>query len=309
MRTGLLPLAALCFAPACQSPVTKTSDAHGWITRLVVYQGVTYGCSQAGVFVRELDGLRWLYRTDERIHDIALTNRHAHVVIVACGGVPARHGRIVVIDTGGSVVAQRTVGRDLIYAVATSPTRSQAAVACADGRVLVIDLETLEARTVHAHTSAARCVAFAPDGASLVSGGLDGLLRISSLSTTGGERVLDDHTAPVECLAYSQDGRYLASGARDGKIRVHDSGGRLLFNWYGPDQEVRDLVFDAPRIVAAFADGRLAEIDTRDRTGHVLDERGPNPLFAICCVDPTELLAAGSTIAALSTEDRPKSRR
>jgi hypothetical protein len=68
-------------------------------------------------------------------------------------------------------------------------------------------------------------VAYAPDGATLASGG-DGGVRIWDTSTGQQQYPLTGHTGSVSSVAYAPDGATLASGGDDGSVRIWDTSTR-----------------------------------------------------------------------------------
>jgi WD40 repeat protein len=81
------------------------------------------------------------------------------------------------------------------------------------------DLASIETRDITSHAN--RLSSFALDGSGmiLVTGGLDGVVRVGPIS--GGEpHLLFGHTGPVMSVAVSPDGRWIASGSDDGTIRL-----------------------------------------------------------------------------------------
>jgi WD40 repeat protein len=88
-------------------------------------------------------------------------------------------------------------------------------------RVLLWDTAEREVRaTLAGHRGGTRCVAFAPDGRVLGSGGDDGLLRLWDVHT-GQERVaLEWHLDCVSSIAFAPDGLTLASGSFDGTVKL-----------------------------------------------------------------------------------------
>ena len=71
----------------------------------------------------------------------------------------------------------------------------------------------------------ARCtsVAYAPDGATLATGGDDGTVRIWDARTGQQQHQLTGHTGPVYAVAYAPDGATLATGGDDGTVRIWDA--------------------------------------------------------------------------------------
>jgi hypothetical protein len=219
--------AAALLAAACAG--AGTGRAHvGPVTGRARVAGRTFTCSQAGLFVDDGGGARFL--GDPGVRPFALAAGDAGLLVG--GGEPAQSGELALCDLDGRVRQRARVADDLVYAVAFAPRGAAAAAACADGRVLLVALPGLDgARTRWQHGGAAVAVAFAPDGAMLASGGHDGVLLLGAADGDAPPQRLVDHTAAVTCLAWSADGALLASGARDGKVRLHDRTGRLLHTW------------------------------------------------------------------------------
>ena len=73
------------------------------------------------------------------------------------------------------------------------------------------------------HTGPVRSVAYAPDGATLATGGDDGTVRIWDARTGDQQRQLAGHTGPVLSVAYAPDGATLATGGHEGIVRIWDA--------------------------------------------------------------------------------------
>ena len=242
---------------------TSTPRAHvGPVSGLCTLRGELFSCSQSGVFVGGPRNLRALKTLSFR--PCAIAAQSLERALLVAGGSPGASGEIALVRPG-NIVKRITVSRDLVYDVDVAPDGLTAALACADGRVLRVDLPMLNnARELHAHTAACRAVAFSPDGTSLASGGLDGNLFVRSPDGSGPSTANQDHTAGIECLAYSADGHQLASGARDAKVRLHDSSDRRLIRTYQRLGAPVTAVCYHPRCAAFFVglrDGRVLRLD------------------------------------------------
>ena len=67
------------------------------------------------------------------------------------------------------------------------------------------------------------CLAFAPDGATLVSGTLDGQIWVWAMPDRVLQKTWQAHPGAVSNLSFSNDGAYLASSSADTSIRVWDA--------------------------------------------------------------------------------------
>jgi WD40 repeat protein len=87
-----------------------------------------------------------------------------------------------------------------------------------------------EQRQLAGHATGVVCLAFAPDGRTLASGGTDG--KVIFWDPASGEKrgEVDAHKGVVRCVAFAPNGRYLASGGDDATISVRGPDGRpILF--------------------------------------------------------------------------------
>jgi WD40 repeat protein len=83
----------------------------------------------------------------------------------------------------------------------------------------VHDLETGSFRNITSHGNRLSVVALDPTGAIVVTGDLDGVVRVGPL--TGEEpHVLFGHQRQISSVAVSPDGKWIVSGSQDGTIRL-----------------------------------------------------------------------------------------
>jgi hypothetical protein len=111
-------------------------------------------------------------------------------------------------------------GRTLAVGV-EPPYRPEAEGPSPPREVLLWDVNLGRVRaTLPGHPGGTRCVAFAPDGRTLATGGDDHLVKLWDL-VTGDERVaLEWHLGHVTSVAFSPDGRTLATGSHDGTAKL-----------------------------------------------------------------------------------------
>lgn len=122
--------------------------------------------------------------------------------------------------------------RRAVILVAYGPSPGYLITGSSDRNMVVWNIETGEPAgnfVLDVHTQGIGSIAVAPDGATVISGGWDGSIRLWGSPWRGGLiRSLLGHRAPVIALAFSQDGRHLISGSKDGVVRVWDSSGPAL---------------------------------------------------------------------------------
>ncbi len=112
---------------------------------------------------------------------------------------------------------------DPVRSLAVSPDEGWAAAGGADGEITLWKLPSGRwVRTIEAHTEAVTQILFGPTGTSLISGSLDGSLRIWDRSK-GNLMGQAETSSPIHALALTGNGRQIASGSEDGVIRIWPS--------------------------------------------------------------------------------------
>jgi WD40 repeat protein len=141
--------------------------------------------------------------------------------------------------------------------LATVVTKNSTAKVQAQPAILVWDLTMGQVKLLKGHDNVVCTVAFAPDGQTLASGGVDRTIKLWDLAKGRERATLNGHTAPIFSLAYSSDGKMLASGALDGGLRVWDPDtGQLKVRLRGHMNPVGSLAFtpDSRTLVAGSVD-------------------------------------------------------
>jgi hypothetical protein len=230
--------------------------------------------------------------------------RAADGALYVVGGEPAVSGILARFDAEGALQEQLVLATDFIYDVDLDARGEQLALACADGRVLLLALEDGRCgaqRELHRHAAAARAVRFAPSGELLASAGLDAQVLVRELRSDAVPRAIGDHLAGVECLAFSPDGERLASGARDGRVRVHDREGRLLRICEPAGAPILALCWPSAAVfVAGTSRGGVLRARWSMPSWEALEAPNERPVRALLAVEPEGVLHVGALVAARS---------
>ncbi len=134
------------------------------------------------------------------------------------------------------------------------------------------------------HEKAVICVAFHPDGKRVVSGGVDGTVRVWDLTGRRAVHVFPGTGVVVHCVAVSPNGRWLAAGDAAGGLRLWELEKGQERALLGHEIGLRSVVFspDNIHLLSCDAGGLIVQWDVR--TGerefdlhHVHQEEGVAP--------------------------------
>lgn len=102
----------------------------------------------------------------------------------------------------------------------------------------------LPAKILAGHAGLVNRVAFASNGQTVISAGLDSTIRLWDVATGNPIRTLSGHTGFINALTVSDDGKLLASGGSDKEIKIWDMAtGQLLQTLKGHTQPINALLF------------------------------------------------------------------
>ncbi|HMA53291.1 MAG TPA: WD40 repeat domain-containing protein [Acidobacteriota bacterium] len=119
-------------------------------------------------------------------------------------------------------------------------------------------------RTLEGHRGEVRAIAVSPDGRRIVTGGLDGLIKIWDAESSKERGSLEAHRGPVRTLAVTPDNLRVISGSDDTTLKIWDlKVEKLLDTLRGHTGPVHS--------VAVSADGRRIVSGSADRSVRIWD--------------------------------------
>jgi WD40 repeat protein len=101
---------------------------------------------------------------------------------------------------------------------------------------------------------------FSPDGRYIISGDLQGIIKLWDVESGKEIRSFEGHTDRVNSVCFSPDGRFLISGSSDKTIRLWDAfSGEQIRTFNGHDQEVESVRFapDGTIILSTSSDNTI----------------------------------------------------
>jgi WD40 repeat protein len=234
------------------------------------------------------------------------TSRLRHVKVIS-GLAFAPGGKTVVTGSFEGTIRYWDVatGREtrLLQGVggrfALSPNGEMLATTAAGGRIVLRDPATgAETASLGGHTAEVTCLAFSPDGKSLVSGSNDRTVRLWEVSTAQ-QRWVGKAGGEVRWVAFSHDGKRVASGGMDNLVSVWDAaGGRKERSLAGHTSRVTSVAFTP--------DGKSVVSTSWDRSARVWDLAGGKQARAFLHQAGPEAVAVspdGKSLAVLGGGD------
>jgi WD40 repeat protein/uncharacterized caspase-like protein len=120
----------------------------------------------------------------------------------------------------GSLVKTLATLPSHVNAISFSPDGKTLAIAAADGKLTLLNLESNKTQSLSATAGEILSVAFSPDGRWLASGSMDQAVRLWDVVAGADPRSLPGAAGEVNTVAFSSDSRWLVSGNGAGNMTV-----------------------------------------------------------------------------------------
>ncbi|HEX7312951.1 MAG TPA: caspase family protein [Pyrinomonadaceae bacterium] len=173
-----------------------------------------------------------------------------------------------------------TAHQGAVLALAYSPDGKLLATGALDGRIVLRDAGTGEARMELKHDAAVFSLAFNSEGTTLVSGDLDQNIYLWDVATGARGKCFKGHLKPghVEkgaSVQFTPDGKHIASGGTDGTVRLWDTAtGKQLASVQGHAGPVASIAFNHMSTMLAAG--------SNDASASIWDVREPASPAKIC---------------------------
>jgi WD40 repeat protein len=121
-------------------------------------------------------------------------------------------------------------------------------------------LDAATGKVLHSFTGAARSVAISADGARIVSGGEDKMIRLWDATNEQLLQTFNGHSSGVYSVAFSPDGSRILSGSADKTMKLWNAtNGQLLQTFNGHSDGVTSVAFspDGSRVLSGSVDGTM----------------------------------------------------
>jgi WD40 repeat protein len=160
-------------------------------------------------------------------------------------------------------------GVALLWAIAFSPGGDLIASGTASGDIQVWDTSNMSnIATIRGHHGQVTSIAFSSDGSQIVSGSLDGTVRIQPVASSEEPLALiPGHDARVNQVVFSPDGSRLLSGSDDKTVRIWDGlTCEELAVFHGHEDEVWTVAYspDGTRVISGSRDDSVRVWDALD---------------------------------------------
>jgi len=153
-------------------------------------------------------------------------------------------GRFISNHSPRLVMSRSIISKITISNIAISPDGRMLATGVGDSIRMWNISNGKELSLLQGRTGTVTCVAFSPDGKTLVSGSKDHMIRLWNMASGKEIAVFSGHLDTVHSVAFSPDGQMLASGSADHTIRLWDlENGKEKYVLKGHDGDVMSVSF------------------------------------------------------------------
>jgi hypothetical protein len=306
--------AVASMAPAASVPTTAATPAPPAAVRISAHRGGVLSAQFAGdgrsVVTLGQDGLLRAFVLETGVAQRTIDLSHEATSLAVVGrkaAVGHADGSVTVhdLDTGEQTSRlPEAAGLGTISAIAFAGPERLLATSNGGG-VAAWDLKlAARAGPLHGgHDQPVQAVAAHPRGATFVTGGRDGTIRIWDPARADAIRTVRGNRAAITALAYAPDGRVIAAASADGTVRLWSATtGRLQRVLRGPQVPITAIAYSpaGDLLATAWQDGVVRLTGTgRWRTVETLATPGVSPRSITFSPDG-RYVAAGTSDGAVT---------